>query len=42
MEDFVNTSGFLLVSRFVEDSRNREAVNTLESLYGCLHLADCL
>ncbi len=30
--------GFLSVSRFVEDSRNKAAVTTLESLYGCLNL----
>ncbi len=30
--------GFLSVSRFVEDPRNRAAVTTLESLYGCLNL----
>lgn len=37
LRDHIQTlSGFLSISRFVEDSRNREAVNTLETLYGCL------
>ena len=38
LRDHLQTlSGFLTISRFTEDSRNREAVNTLRSLYGCLH-----
>lgn len=38
LADHIHTiSGFLSISRFVEDSRNREAVNTLQSLYGCLN-----
>lgn len=31
-------SGFLLISRHVIDSRNKETVNALRSLYGCLLL----
>ena len=35
LRDHIQTlSGFLSIPRFVEDSRNREAVNTLQSLYG--------
>ncbi|KAI7796991.1 hypothetical protein IRJ41_010933 [Triplophysa rosa] len=37
--DHIQTlSGFLTVSRSVEDPRNRATVNTLESLYRCLNL----
>lgn len=31
-------SGFLTISRFVEDPRNRATIKTLESLNGCLNL----
>ncbi|XP_062420513.1 uncharacterized protein LOC134132730 [Pungitius pungitius] len=38
LRDHVQTlSGLMSNSRFVENSRNRETINTLESLHGCLH-----
>lgn len=37
LSDHIQTlSGFLSISRFVEDPRNREAVHTLQSLHRCL------
>lgn len=37
LRDHIQTlSGFLSISRFVEDSRNRVAVNTLDALHGSL------
>lgn len=36
-EHIQTLSGFLSISRFVQDPRNREAVNTLQSLFGFLN-----